>query len=123
MADKQSTKRALMLQQRAARLMERGLPDQVRRAYGIVPIELSDLPSDDPQLVELRESARASLLKQGSLTDDELGTLSVDAAIETALRRLREQAASLKAQAAEQGSHTGGNQAAFGKAPRTLPRG
>src|SRR5829696_9365797 len=74
MADKQPTKRTLLLRQRAARAMEKGLPDQVRRAYGDPPSVLADLPSDDPHLATLRENARASLLNQGYLTEEELDT-------------------------------------------------
>src|SRR5688500_16114163 len=69
MADKQPTKRTLLLRQRAARAMEKSLPDQVRRAYGDPPSVLADLPSDDPHLAAVRENARASLLKQGYLTE------------------------------------------------------
>ncbi|HLL51351.1 MAG TPA: hypothetical protein VK356_11845 [Thermomicrobiales bacterium] len=51
MSEKQPTKRALLLRQRAARAVEKALPDQVRRAYGNAPSVLADLPSDDPILL------------------------------------------------------------------------
>ena len=91
MADKQPTKRTLLLRLRAARAMEKGLPDQVRRAYGDAPSVLADLPSDDPHLATVRENARSSLLKQGYLTEEDLDTLPVDEAIATAQQRLRAQ--------------------------------
>jgi len=89
MAEKQLTKRTLLLRLRASRAMERGLPDQIRRAYGDAPSVLADLPSDDPHLAAVRDNARASLLKQGYLTEEDLDTLSVDEAIATARQRLR----------------------------------
>ena len=82
MAEKQPTKRTLLLRLRAVRAMEKGLPDQVRRAYGDAPSVLADLPSDDPHLAAVRENARASLLKQGYLTEEDLDTLPVDEAID-----------------------------------------
>ena len=38
MSDKEPTKRALLLRQRALRVMEKGLPEQVRAAYGAAPL-------------------------------------------------------------------------------------
>src|SRR5215207_8108533 len=99
MNDRAPSKQALLQQQRATRVQEKTLPDQVRAAYGQVPIELSDLASDDPQLAQLRESARASLVKHDRLTEDELNTLPVDKAVDVAVQRLRDQAASLRQQA------------------------
>src|SRR5215212_7480651 len=84
MADKQQTKRTLLLRLRAMRAMEKGLPDQVRRAYGDAPSVLADLPSDDPHLATVRENARASLLKQAYLTEEDLDTLPVEEAIDIA---------------------------------------
>ena len=75
--------------------MEKGLPNQVRRAYGDAPSVFADLPSDDPDLATICENARASLLKQGYLTEEDLDTLPVDEAITTAQHRLRAQIASL----------------------------
>src|SRR5829696_10295288 len=98
MADKQQTKRTLLLRQRAARAMEKGLPDQIRRAYGDAPSVLADLSSDDPHLATVRENARVSLLKQGYLSEEDLDTLPVEEAIATALKRLRAQVASLQEQ-------------------------
>jgi hypothetical protein len=114
------TKRALLLRQRAARVLERTLPEQVRRAYGVVPIELADLSSGDPQLAEIRESARASLQKQGYLTQDELDTLSSDAAIAVVMDRLRDQSAGLHEQAERQARDERAAPNALGKPPRTV---
>src|SRR5215216_7693774 len=98
MAEKQPTKRTLMLRLRAARAMEKGLPDQIRRAYGDAPSVLAELPGDDPHLATVRENARASLLKQGYLTEEDLDTLPVDEAIDVAQQRLRTQVTSLQEQ-------------------------
>ena len=122
MVDKQATKRALLLRERAARIVERSLPDQVSRAYGIVPIELTDLPSDDPQLTDLRARARASLLKQGFLTDEELDTLTVDQAIEAARQRVRAQVTTLREQASSLAPQEQGTPDRVMKAPRPRPR-
>jgi len=123
MAEKQPTKRALLLRQRAARAMEKGLPDQVRRAYGDAPSVLADLPSDDPHLATLRENARASLLNQGYLTEEELDTLPVDEAIDAAQRRLRAQIAGLQEQSAVLARQEKGDRDRGTKAPRTLRQG
>ncbi|MDF3040915.1 MAG: hypothetical protein K0Q71_3621 [Thermomicrobiales bacterium] len=57
--------------------MEKSVPDPIRRAYGAAPSVLADLPDDDPHLAAVNENARASLLKQGYLTEEDLDTLSV----------------------------------------------
>jgi hypothetical protein len=123
MADKQPTKRTLLLRLRAARAMEKGLPDQVRRAYGDAPSVLADLSSDDPHLATVRENARASLLKQGYLTEEDLDTLSVDEAIATAQQRLRTQVASLQEQSNMLARQEKGNPDRVTRAPRSLRQG
>src|SRR5918993_1977106 len=120
MAEKQPTKRAVMLRLRAARGMEKSLPDQIRRAYGDAPSVLADLPSDDPHLAAFRENARASLLKQEYLTEKELDTLPVEEAIATALQRLRAQVASLQQQSDTLARKERGNPDRVTRAPRTL---
>ena len=123
MAEKQPTKRAVMLRLRAARGMEKSLPDQIRRAYGDAPSVLADLPSDDPHLAADRENARASLLKQEYLTEEELDTLPVEEAIATALQRLRAQVASLQQQSDTLARKERGNPDRVTRAPRTLRQG
>jgi hypothetical protein len=123
MAEKQPTKRAVMLRLRAARGMEKSLPDQIRRAYGDAPSVLADLPSDDPHLAAVRENARASLLKQEYLTEEELDTLPVEEAIATALQRLRAQVASLQQQSDTLARKERGNPDRVTRAPRTLRQG
>ena len=112
-----------MLRLRAARALEKSLPDQIRRAYGDAPSVLADLPDDDPHLAEVRENARASLLKQGYLTEEDLDTLSVDEAIATARQRLRDQIASLQEQSDTLIRQERGNPDRATKAPRTLRQG
>ena len=123
MADKQPTKRTLLLRLRAARAMEKGLPDQVRRAYGDAPSVLADLPSDDPHLATVRENARSSLLKQGYLTEEDLDTLPVDEAIATAQQRLRAQVAGLQEQSDTLARQEKGNPDRGTRAPRSLRQG
>jgi hypothetical protein len=123
MTEKQSTKRAVMLRLRAARALEKSLPDQIRRAYGAAPSVLADLPDNDPHLAAVSENARASLLKQGYLTEEELDTLPVDEAIATARQRLRDQIASLQEQSDTLTRHERGNPDRATKAPRTLRQG
>jgi hypothetical protein len=123
MAEKQPTKRAVMLRLRAARSMERSLPDQIRRAYGDAPSVLADLSSDDPHLATVRENARASLLRQGYLTEEDLDTLAIDEAIATARQRLRDQIASLQEQSDTLARQERGNPDRVTKAPRTLRQG
>jgi hypothetical protein len=120
MAEKQPTKRTLMLRLRAARAVEKGLPDQIRRAYGDAPSVLADLPSDDPHLTTVRENARVSLLKQGYLTEEDLDTMPVEEAIATALQRLRAQVASLHEQSDTLARQEKGNPDRVTRAPRTL---
>ena len=123
MAEKQPTKRTLLLRLRAARATEKGLPDQVRRAYGDAPSVLGDLSSEDPYLAAVRENARASLLKQGYLTEEDLDTLPVEEAIATAQQRLRAQVASLQEQSDALARQEKGNPDRVTKAPRTLRQG
>ena len=110
MADKQPTKRTLLLRLRAARAMEKGLPDQVRRAYGDAPSVLADLSSDDPHLATVRENARSSLLKQGYLTEE-------------AQQRLRAQVADLQEQSDTLARQEKGNPDRGTRAPRSLRQG
>ena len=123
MAEKQPTKRTLLLRLRAARAMEKGLPDQVRRAYGDAPSVLADLPSDDPHLAAVRDNARASLLKNGYLTEEDLDTLPVDEAIDIAQQRWRAQVASLQEQSDALARQERGNSDRTTRAPRTLRQG
>ena len=123
MADKQPTKRTLLLRQRAARAMEKGLPEQVRRAYGDAPSVLADLSRDDPHLTVVRENARASLLKQGYLTEEDLDTLPVDEAIATAQQRLRARVASLQEESDTMARQEKGNPDRVTRAPRSLRQG
>jgi hypothetical protein len=123
MSQKQSTKRALMLRLRAARALEKTLPDQVHRAYGDAPSVLADLPSDDPHLAAVSASARASLLKQGYLTEEDLDTLSVDEAIATAQQRLRAHIASLQEESDMLARRETGNPDRVTRPPRTLRQG
>ena len=123
MADKQPTKRTLLLRQRAARVMEKDLPDQVRRAYGDAPSVLVDLPSNDPHLAVVRENARASLLKQGYLTEEELDTLPVDEAIAMAQQRLRALVTSLQEQSDTLARQEKSNPDRATRAPRSLRQG
>src|SRR5215216_3405373 len=123
MAEKQPTKRTLLLRLRAMRAMEKGLPEQVRRAYGDTPSVLTELPSDDPHLETVRENARASLLKQGYLTEEDLDTLPVDEAIDVAQQRLRTQVTSLQEQSDALARQKRGNADRATRAPRTLRQG
>jgi hypothetical protein len=123
MADKQPTRRTLLLRLRAARAMEKGLPDQVRRAYGDAPSVLADLSSDDPHLATVRENARAALLKQGYLTEEDLDTLPVDEAIDVAQQRLRAQVTSLQEQSDSLARQERSNSDRATRAPRTLRQG
>jgi hypothetical protein len=122
MSEKQPTKRALMLRLRAARAMEKGLPDQVRRAYGDAPMVLADLAGDDPHLATVRENARATLLKQGYLSEEELDTLAADDAVKTAQQRLRAHIVSLQEQSDTLARQEKGDLDRV-KAPRTLRQG
>ena len=122
-ANKQPTKRTLLLRLRAARAMEKGLPDQVRRAYGDAPSVLADLSSDDPHLTTVSENARSTLLKQGYLTEEDLDTLPVDEAIATAQQRLRAQVAGLQEQSDTLARQEKGNPDRVTRAPRSLRQG
>jgi hypothetical protein len=63
--------------------------DQVRVAYGAVPVILEGLPADDPFRTAIRDRARSLLLELGYLTAEELGALPVKDAIAAVRRRLR----------------------------------
>jgi hypothetical protein len=63
--------------------------DQVRVAYGAVPVILEGLPADDPFRTMLRDRARSWLVTSGALTAEELDTVPLSEAVTTALRRLR----------------------------------
>jgi hypothetical protein len=65
--------------------------DQVRIAYGAVPVILEGLQADDPFRAAIRERARPLLVAWGYLTTEELGTLTVKDAIATALRRCHDE--------------------------------
>ena len=65
--------------------------DQVRIAYGEVPVILEGLPANDPFRAAIRDRARSLLVEHGYLTADELGTLPVKDAITTALGRCRDE--------------------------------
>jgi hypothetical protein len=110
MTAKDLSKRDLLLQQRAARLMERTLPDQIRRAY-------DDTAGDD------RDQARAALVARGQLTEEELTTLPLEEAINVALGRIRAETALLNEQSARQESEKRGRADTVSKPPRTLRRG
>jgi hypothetical protein len=112
------TKKALRLRLQAARVGERTLPDQVRRAYGTTPDQQADLPADDPLVVGEREKAQASLVNRGLLTNGELATLSVDDAAKVAAERLHEEIAALQDELAKR--PTGSD--SIVKPPRTLRR-
>ena len=90
MADKKPIGTARSTTERAAaRTRLAMLADQVRVAYGTVPVILAGLPSDHPFRIRIREDACALLLGKGYLTEAELGTLSVTEATLAALQRLR----------------------------------
>jgi hypothetical protein len=110
MTAKDLTKRDLLLQQRAARLMERTLPDQIRRAY-------DDTAGDE------RDRACAALVARGQLTEEELTTLPLEEAITVALGRVRAETARLNEQSVRQGSEHRGRADTITKPPRTLRRG
>ena len=122
MNDRAPSKQALLQRQRATRVLEKTLPDQVRTAYGHVPVELSDLSSDDPQLAQMRESARASLIKHDRLTQEELNTLPIEEAIDVAVQRLRDQAAGLQHQADLLATEDRASANASHRPPRTVRR-
>lgn len=63
--------------------------DQVRVAYGAVPVILEGLSADDPFRTMIRDRARSWLVKSGALAVEELDTVPLTDAITTALRRLR----------------------------------
>lgn len=63
--------------------------DQVRIAYGAVPVILEGLPIDHPVRTAIRDRARSLLVQRGYLTAEELGALPVKDAIAAVLRRFR----------------------------------
>src|SRR4051812_48496982 len=69
--------------------------DQVRIAYGAVPVILEGFPADDPFRASLRNRARALLVEEGDLTAEEFCTLPVADAISTTLRRFRDEVSHL----------------------------
>jgi len=77
-----NTKSIAGLRRQAAR-------DQVRVAYGAVPVVLEGLPAGDPFRTAIRDRARSLLVEMHALTAQELDTLPIEDAIATALRRLR----------------------------------
>jgi hypothetical protein len=106
-AGKELTNRELLQRQRAARLVERSLPDLIRRAY-------ADAADAD------RASARAALVTRGHLSQDEFETLPVDEAIAVALQRVRAESATLQERSAQRASQERGGTDIFTKPPRTL---
>jgi hypothetical protein len=89
--------------------------DQVRIAYGAVPVILEVLPADDPFRVAVRNRARSLLVEQGYLTADEMGTLPVKDAITTALGRCRDEIGRM-----DQGRAPRPGSRAAGVAPRAV---
>jgi hypothetical protein len=75
--------------QAADRWHKRAAEDQVRVAYGAVPVILGALPADHPFRTAIRDRARSFLVESGYLTAEELDTLPVKDAIAAALRRYR----------------------------------
>jgi hypothetical protein len=110
MTAKDLSQRELLLQQRAARLIERTLPDQIRRAY-------DDTAGDD------RDRARAAVIARGQLTEEELNTLPLEEAITVALGRNRAETALLEEQSARLEGVKRGRADTITKPPRTLRRG
>jgi hypothetical protein len=72
-----------------ARRRRQTVEDQVRVAYGAVPVILKGIPIEHPVRTTIRDRARVLIVEWGYLTAEELGTLSVKDAIAAALRRLR----------------------------------
>ncbi len=124
MSSRQLTKRELQLRKQAARMQEKSLPDQVRRAYGEAAEAAPDTaePASDEQLAsEARDKARASLIARGFLSEEELTTLSVDAATTLVLERLHEQVSALESEG-DDGVGEDSNTATFKNPPRILRR-
>lgn len=111
-------KKALRLRLQAARVAERTLSDQVRRAFGTTPDQAADPPADDPLVVGERERAQASLVNRGLLTHEELATLSVDDAASMASQRLQDEMATLQDELAKHPTTSN----SLVKPPRTLRR-
>jgi hypothetical protein len=112
------TKKALRLRLQAARVGERTLVEQVRRAYGTLPEQAAELPADDPLVVGEREKAQASLVNRGLLSHEELATLTAGDATSIASQRLRDEIASLQDELAKQPTRSD----SIVKPPRTLRR-
>ena len=70
-----------------ARRRRQTVEDQVRIAYGAVPVILKGIPIDHPVRTTIRDRARVLIVEWGYLTAEELRTLSVKDAIVAALRR------------------------------------
>jgi hypothetical protein len=68
---------------------QQAVRDQVRVAYGAVPISLAGLPADDPFRAAIRDQARSLLVAWGYLTEEELRILPIQTAIVAALHRCR----------------------------------
>ena len=64
--------------------------DLVRRAYGEGLLGLADEPAGGPEAAGVQADARAAVLREGWLTEDELRTLPVAEAEPLALRRFAE---------------------------------
>jgi hypothetical protein len=112
------TKKDLRLRLQAARVLERSVPDQIRRAHGDVPAQVGGGSADEALLAETRAKARASLIDKGLLTPEEIDSLPVTEATSVALERLREQIAALQAEQARDRTTA----ESFVKPPRTLRR-
>ena len=121
MSSRQLTKRELQLRKQAARMQEKSLPDQVRRAYGEAAPDAAEPASDEQPASEARDKARASLIARGFLSEEELTTLSVDAATTLVLERLHEQVSALESEG-DDGGGEDSNTASFKKPPRILRR-
>lgn len=63
--------------------------DQVRVAYGAVPVIFESFLESDPVRVRLRASARTMLVAHGYLTLEEMATLPLKEAITIVLKRFR----------------------------------
>jgi hypothetical protein len=118
MMSKILTTKELRLRLQAARLAERTVPDQVRRAYGEALRQGENPPHDDKLLAEGRARAQNSLVDKGLLTREELDTLAVDEAISAARQRLRDEIAALQAEQARDAATPDSSV----RPPRTLRR-
>jgi hypothetical protein len=71
---------------------KQAMRDQVRVAYGEVPVVLEVFPVGDPVRLKIRDRARATLVDRGYLTAAEVDTLPLKDAIAAVLTRLRGEA-------------------------------